>query len=182
PDTPSRSERFPHDQEKAKIDSQWGWIMLSGAYIFTPNDGFKQFVSGEKDSGWVQSTWKLHPLGKAVAKDGKLILEGSTAKYTGIWFFSKNHKNPKIAVQPGMKLKFTVKTFGKGELMLGYSAYSDKGYQGTPLKKFKLSEKLQEFSAVFVNRRPRFVCPSIRVMGQGRAVIEDYRMEILPKN
>ncbi|MDD5729470.1 MAG: hypothetical protein PHV59_13000, partial [Victivallales bacterium] len=180
PDTPSRSARFT-DPQQAKHDPQWGWINFSGAYLVTPNDEFKRFVSGEKVSSWRQASEKKSmPLGKIKAKDGKLIIEGSKAQWTGIWFF-RGHQFPKIAVQPGMKLKFTVKASGEGELLLGYYSYAEKSHLGYPLKSLQLGAEPKKLSVTLpVSGKTRFMFPVILVKGPGKAVIEDYLMEVLP--
>ncbi|MDD5727720.1 MAG: DUF4838 domain-containing protein [Victivallales bacterium] len=184
PDLPSRSDKFKEDQEKGKRDPYWGWIMFSGADLMIPNDKFKQFVSGEEASGWQQITGKkAAPLGKVEVKNGKLRLTGTTAEWTGIIFKWRNHKTPKIAVTPGMKLRFTVRASGKGELLAGFFAYSaeEKGLLGWPLVKFKLNGKPEVYSGIIrIRGRINFIVPLLMVKGPGQAEIEEYKMEILP--
>ncbi|MDD5727493.1 MAG: hypothetical protein PHV59_02915 [Victivallales bacterium] len=81
-----------------------------------------------------------------------------------------------------MKLKFTAKASGEGELLLGYASYTGgpKGHLGSPLEAFKLCETPQEFTATMQPRGGvRFIFPLLMVKGKGRAVITDYRMELL---
>jgi hypothetical protein len=163
--------------------SQWGWIMFSGAYLMNPNGEFSKLLSGEKTDAWSQRKEKINlPLGEIKAENGKLVITGTQAAQTGIWFF-RSHKYPKIAVQPGMRLKYTAKASGKGELLLGYSAYSEKnGHLGFRLETFKLDDDAKDFTAtMLVSKNTCFFCPVIFVSGQDQAVVESYQIEIIPK-
>ncbi|MDD5727283.1 MAG: DUF4838 domain-containing protein [Victivallales bacterium] len=188
PDMPSHSARFT-DPDKAKHDLQWGWMMFSGVYLMMPGDEFKRLVSGKKARGWRQNTIKrAKPLGIVEAKDGKLLLKGGQAEWTGILFAFAYRKSsvPKLAIQPGQKIRITVKASGKGQLFAGYWSYlkDDRPYSDAH-KEFKLEAKPKVFTEILTlssNKKIDYIVPTLQVKGQSQASVEDYRLEILPEN
>jgi len=201
PDQPSRSVRQDIEGEK---DSQWGWIAISEAYILDPNGEFRRFAARERPIGSIQP-WhlgyegpKMRASGTVVPGDDKVVITGAKGEKTGIVCFA-NHKNPKLAVEPKTRIRFTVEAAGEGELrcqLWNYRAYPGKanapdcpefGYAGktghlsaVASEAFRLGPEKQTFSCVLTpSKGTGLVIPRVYLNGDGKATLTKVEVELL---
>ena len=195
PDKPSRSTRFT-DPEKAARDQQWGWIVISEAYWLDPNGQFEQFINGDSTSPWRFHNGNVAE--KGVAEGGRAVLTGGEMGPA----YLTNHRFPKVAVNPGDRIRLTVKASGKGSLRLGFWSYRpyrvgpgaaipDVGFSGgrsnmlwmSGSKRLKLDETPRELSCVLVPPKGTgLVVPRIYADNGTMAEVTEFKMELLPQD
>ena len=194
PDTPSRSARFT-DPEKAAKDPQWGWIVISEAYWLDPNGQFDRFINGDNTSPWRFHNGNVAE--KGAAGDGRAVLTGGEMGPA----YLTNHRFPKVAINPGDRIKLTVKASGKGALRLGLWNYRPyrigpgaavpvAGFAGgrsnllwlSESKRLKLDTTPRELSCVLVPPpETGLVVPRIYSDNGTTAEVTQFKMELLPK-
>ena len=202
PDAPSRSARFPGDVASGATDSQWGWIAISEAYILDPNGDFRRFADGETARSVLwhfgNESTTGNKVGTAKGGSGKVEITGAAGEITGIVAF-RDHKKPKLAVDPKTRIRMTVEAAGTGKLKLRLWNY--RAYKGLPKeaefpeygftrsggalkvvdsKPFELGEKPQSFSCVLAPAPGAgVVIPRIYLDGPGKATVTKFKMELL---
>ena len=148
-----------------------------------PNADFKTYASGEKAVYWSQmfGSKKYLPRGKVEIADGKVTIVGGKAEMTGIWFF-RSHKLPKFRIEPGDLVKISLTAAGSGQLGLSIDGYrADGQHYHCYRKSFDLAAEPKTVSHEFrLNHECVQLYPSIYVMGDGKATVSDFRMEVLP--
>ena len=147
-----------------------------------PNADFKTFASGEKAIYWSQmfGSKKYVPRGKIEIADGKVTIIGGKAEMTGIWFF-RSHQLPKFRIEPGDLVKISLTAAGSGRLGLSVDGYrADKHHYHCYRKTFDLAAGPKTISHEFrLNQECVQIYPSIYVMGNGKATISDFKLEVL---
>ena len=147
-----------------------------------PNADFKTYASGAKAIYWSQmfGSKKYVPRGKIEIADGKVTIIGGKAEMTGIWFF-RSHKLPKFPIEPGDIVRISLTASGSGQLGLSVDGYrADKQHYHCYRKTFDLTAEPKAVSHEFrLNQDCVQIYPSIYVMGDGKATVSDFKMEIL---
>ena len=196
PDKPARSARFSDPEEAAK-DPQWGWIALSEAYWLDPNSEFAHYLKGDFTTPWgfTDGNQRSNP-GVGISGGKAIITEGERgpAYYCG-------HMYPKLAIEPGGRVRITVRASGSGNLRMGLWNYlAHNGKIGAPQYKqsgyssdgcnllprsvspvFKLTAAPNTFSCVLIPaKHTGLVVPRVFTDKGARAEITDVRIELLP--
>lgn len=176
-------------------------IMISEVSLHDPSGDFADFAAGRKGTFWQQSNQK--PLGEVKAANGKVEIVGNpAAKFTGI-AFSSSLVYPKPAKLAGDSVRIRVKVSGSGKLILGCYGYTYKrdkgGVQIVPVSGYgkswdrwgwggyagalcDLSEKETVITRTFAKvGNSTALAPLVAVQGDGRAVISDLEIEIVPE-
>ena len=147
-----------------------------------PNADFKTYASGAKAIYWSQmfGSKKYVPRGKIEIADGKVTIIGGKAEMTGIWFF-RSHQLPKFRIEPGDIVRISLTASGSGQLGLSVDGYrADKQHYHCYRKTFDLTAEPKAVSHEFrLNQDCVQIYPSIYVMGDGKATVSDFKMEIL---
>ena len=201
PDLPSRSARFA-DPKRGAADTQWGWICFSEVYVLDPNGDFDRYKAGDAQQPW-HLAWagEKDPGGKVEAGGGKVVITGAPGDENGFAYFVRGHRKPKLAAQPGSKVKFAVTASGEGKLVMRLWNYlpqrgtakapefSEYGYCGsTRLVKPHSSSAPMTLGAepktfrceLTVPSEGGLLIPRVALLGEGRAEVTDLRIEIVP--
>ncbi len=202
PDRPSRSALFG-DTAQGETDSQWGWQMISEAWVLDPAGDFARYAAGEPRNAVWHLGYPAKPpkeQGEVINGDGKVVLKGVEGSPTGIVYFA-SHDKPKLATAPGSRVRMSVNAAGKGTLRMLLWVYRPQqgtenspkipvfGYCGgtggvQPLPTsapMLLNETKQELSCeLAVPQNAGLFIPRIELDGTGEATLSVYSIEILP--
>ena len=195
PDLPSRSVSFA-DDERGKTDPKWGWLGISELYWLDPNGEFRKFLSGDPNAVWHcgAESPDYRPRGIVKAADGKVEIVGSKAKRTGVIFFGRNHKFPKLACAPGRSFKMKIAVSGTGTLRMTLWNYPTgtrfplTGYVGSTRYRgevispaFRLEPETRTFECELKpGKAAGMVIPGFHVEGDGHAIVTACEIDLAP--
>ena len=158
---------------------------VPGLSAFDFSGEFRRFAAGEKACSWRPMTKAPgRPVGTVTVSGGAVIFRGApTDRWTGI-VFAPGAKQERPATTPGMKLRFTVRMTGKGELKASAWHYGSDGKylnMQSVVPFAPVPGKEGTFSAVIpMPSRSRFFDPALLVKGECDLTITDLTIEALP--
>lgn len=169
-------------------------VYISEMTMIDPNGDFKRLASGHKNNYWKTDSKK--DIVKAV--DGKVKFISNSPKGSILSFFN-GHQFPKIAVEPGTRVRLTVKASGNSSFRFSLNAYysyqrdskrKQKVYQIgwmsgmyqrayiSPVYKLTQEEKTYTWE-VNTNNFTGFIYPTITLMSNGELTASDFKIELL---